>query len=621
MAALLVTIVFVIGYAECGAPITAESCPVWMEFRDGECQCRDFSFTDAVFCDPVQLATYVSAGTCMTYDNTTAEIAIGVCPYVPAASGSYDLRFYTLLPENTSELNEVMCGPFNRQGLLCRSCRPGYGVAASSFGYPCAKCDAPRLGGLWYVLLELIPITVLYAVVLLFRIQATAAPMIGFVFFSHVTYNSVRAAIPLFISFYTANSFIFGLLQLDLFLSGIWNLSFVRFFIPPYCIGEGVTNVYAYFLEFIPALYPLLLVLITYIFIELHDRNVRLIVWIWKPFHKLFAQFRRKWNIKHSIVNVFSTFLLFSYTKMMFVSFRLLNRVSIYDQNGTASHHTLVLDPSLKSFGPTHLPFALVAVTTIILFAVLPIFLLLLYPTRLFQKLLRCCHSRFAQLVRVFVDTYQGCIKDGTNGTRDYRSLSSMYLILRFILTVAYIEFQIPGNGGVLLLLCGVFFMLISLLWAIFKPYKEDYMNYCELIMLFLLGTAGVFVYLWLTTSNPHIVIALVLALIGLLPHVALAFYIVYFVISLKKDLLKGWTKKKLDKYTTEGTRLSQIVRKFHTVKGPSEDEEIPDRCAHPEDYTTENSKEAVNEDIPDRCAHPEDYTTENDKEASDSVV
>ena len=562
---------------------------MWMEFRNGECLCRDFSFTDAVFCDPEQLTTYVSAGTCITYDNTSAEIAIGNCPYVPAGKGSYDRRFYTLLPENTSELNEVMCSRFNRQGLLCRSCRPGYGVSASSFGYACAKCDAPQLGGLWYILLELAPITVLYAVVLLFRIQATAAPWVGFVFFSHVTYNSVRAAIPLYISFYTTNTFIFGLLQLQLFLSGIWNLSFVRFFIPPYCISEDVTNVYAYFLEYIPALYPLLLVLVTYVFIELHAHDVRLVVWIWKPFHKLFAQFRRKWHIKRSIVNVFSTFLLFSYTKVMFVSFRLLDRLSIYNDNGTASHHTLVLDPSLKSFGQTHVPFALVAVTAIILFAVLPMLLLLLYPTRIFQKILRRCHSRFAQTIRVFVDTYQGCIKDGTNGTRDYRALSSLYLILRLMLTIAYVEFQIPGNGGVPLLLCGVLFMLISLLLAIFKPYKEDYMNYCELVMLFLLGTASVFAYLWLTTSNPHSALALALVVIALLPHVALVFYIFFAAVSLKKDTLREWMKKM---YNVEDTRLRRVLGKF-CVKSSAENEDIPDRCAHPDAYTTEHKEES----------------------------
>ena len=125
---------------------------------------------------------------------------------------------------------------------------------------------------------------------------------------------------------------------------------------------------------------------------------------------------------------------------MMFVSFRLLDHVPIYNENGTISHDTLILDPTAESFGWTHWLIALVAVIIISIFAVLPILLLLLYPTRLFQKLLQHIPPRVVQTLRVFVDTHQGCIKDGTNGTRDYRVVSVVYLILRFFLTVACIH-------------------------------------------------------------------------------------------------------------------------------------------------------------------------------------
>ena len=139
------------------------------------------------------------------------------------------------------------------------------------------------------MLLELVPITIMYAVVLMFRIRATAAPLVGLVFFSHMIYNTMRGSIPLYISIYTSNRFTFGLLQLGLFLNGVWNLRFVRFFIPPYCIGEDVKNIHAYALEYVPAFYPLFLVFMTYVFIELHDRNISLFVWLWKPFHVLYV--------------------------------------------------------------------------------------------------------------------------------------------------------------------------------------------------------------------------------------------------------------------------------------------------------------------------------------------
>ena len=584
---ILIAVASIIAYSECGdSGYTENNCPLWMEFRDGECKCRDFSdFNDSIFCDPELQTTYVAAGTCVTYDKASEEISIGDCPYVPAGDESYDNRFYTALPENESELNEIMCGRFNREGLLCGSCKRGYGVSASSYGYPCAKCDAPQLGGLWYVLLELVPITVLYAVVLLFRIRATEAPLVGLIFFSQVVYNTLRGAIPLYISFYTSNAFTFGLLQLALFLSGIWNLSFIRFFIPPYCISEDITNIYAYSLEYVPAFYPLFLVLITYVLIELHSHDIRFVVWIWKPFHRFFVRFRKTWNIKSSIINAFSTFLLFSYTKMMFVSFRLLDRVPIYNENGTISQDTMILDPTAESFGRTHWPIALVAVIIIFIFAVLPILLLLLYPTRLLQKLLQHVSPRIVQTLRVFVDTYQGCIKDGTNGTRDYRAVSAVYLILRVFLTIAYIEFTILDNDGVLLLLCGILFMLLSLLVAIFKPYKEEYMNYCELVMLFLIGIAAVLTYHWLATSTPHNALASILVIIMLLPHIALASYMGFVTFRLK--MLGKWVEGQVkDKCAVDAGIMRHILGRFYLTEPVNED--LPDRFVHPDNYTTE---------------------------------
>ena len=128
------------------------------------------------------------------------------------------------------------------------------------------------------------------------------------------------------------------------------------------------------------------------------------------------------------------------------------------------------------------------------------------------------------QALHTFVDTYHGCIKDGTDGTRDYRAISAVYLMLRFALNIAYIELSILENDGVLLVLCGILFMLLSLLMAIFKPYKEDYMNYCELAMFFLLGIAAVFAYLWLSLTNPQSALATILVSMTLLPHIGLIY-------------------------------------------------------------------------------------------------
>ena len=37
------------------------------------------------------------------------------------------------MPSNASQLDKMMCFPYNRRGLLCGECKDGYGPAVYSF--------------------------------------------------------------------------------------------------------------------------------------------------------------------------------------------------------------------------------------------------------------------------------------------------------------------------------------------------------------------------------------------------------------------------------------------------------------------------------------------------------
>ena len=568
-------------------------CPPWMAFESGVCLCRDLHDNiDTIFCDPKTQVTYTVAGTCVTYANSTnREIVIGDCPYVPAKHVSYAGRFLTALPQNESLLNDVICGPFNRQGLLCSSCRPGYGISVYSFGHPCAKCDSSHLGVLWYVLLELLPTSVLYVIVVLFSIRTTSAPLAGLVFFSHVVVNAMRGRIALYISLmYSTNRFTYVLLQTLMFLCGIWNLDFFRFAFPPFCVSEAIGNIHAVVLEYISALYPLVLVFFTFLMIELHAHNVRPVVWLWKPFHKYFVHFNRSWNIKRSTITAFSTFLLLSYTKVIFVSFGLLYKTSVYNSNGTVISQSLRFDPKLQNFGTAHSPFAVIAIIIIMVFTVPPILLLALYPTRLFQKSLRCCRCRATQAVHMFVDTYQGCFKDGTNGTCDYRALSVVYLLLRFALLSLYIQDAEVVTSGLSLFMFSILFMLISLFLGTVKPYKHNYMTYCESALLFNLGVLALLVYVWLFFPTQKNAYATVIGILCVLPHITLICYLV-FIIFRGKAVLQ-WIKRHnpMAHFSINDGVVMHILRLLKRFRSPStslliEDDTLPDRLLHPDEY------------------------------------
>jgi len=112
------------------------------------CKCMD-SLSDAVRCDEVEQRTYLSLLYCMTFDNATGMVYSGSCPY------NYFTEFWVPLPQNVSELNEYLCGAFNREGTLCAHCMRGYGLSVYSPDLRCSKCNQ-HSGWAWYILKEFV---------------------------------------------------------------------------------------------------------------------------------------------------------------------------------------------------------------------------------------------------------------------------------------------------------------------------------------------------------------------------------------------------------------------------------------------------------------------------------
>ena len=158
------------------------------------------------------------------------------------------------------------------------------------------------------------------------------------------------------------------------------------------------------------ALYSIILIFTTYVCIKLHNNNFRPVVWLWKPFHRHFVHFRRRWDSKASIINAFTTFLLLSFFKILFVSFTLLYTFSSKALNKCFLYY----DPTVECNSQNHTIFSAVAVCVLVIFIVSPTVLFILYPTRLFRKCVSCCGFRRWHALHMFVESFQGQYKDGT---------------------------------------------------------------------------------------------------------------------------------------------------------------------------------------------------------------
>ena len=87
---------------------------------------------------------------------------------------------------------------------------------------------------------------------------------------------------------------------------------FIRYIVPPFCISANLQVIHILLLGFISAVYPIVLVILTWVCIELHGRNFRRLVLLWKPFHRCFVRLRRGWDTKSDIIDVFASFFLLS---------------------------------------------------------------------------------------------------------------------------------------------------------------------------------------------------------------------------------------------------------------------------------------------------------------------
>lgn len=459
-------------------PPSSTECPIWFEFNNAtnRCECGS-ELGGVVHCDQRWGLVYIIDCYCMTHDNQLG-IIVGGCSTNCVSSAS--IGSYTLLPSNISQLNEAMCGKhWNRNGKLCGQCKEGYYRSVYSYRLDCIKCGDSNLARNWakYVAFAFVPLTVFYVLALVFRIDASYEFPEGLVTYAQVISSPPAIRLSLAAVTVVPQPQLHTFSTMIFTVYGLWSLDYLRTVLPPTCLN--VSNLQALILDYAIALYPIVLIILTCILIELHDNDCGPIVWIFRPFGK-------RTNVRSSIITVFSAFLRLSYAKLLCVSFDLLVPVRAYDMRGLSVGVYLYYDATIEYFGSEHLPYALVAVSVAVIFIILPIVLLLTYP-------LTCCSPvrKWAPL-RVCLDTYQGYYKDGTNGTADCRWFSCVYLLVRLLLLSIFYSV----TSSYFYALAAVVFFMMTLLHVTVKPYRESFRKYNIVHALLSLTMAVLFVTL-----------------------------------------------------------------------------------------------------------------------------
>ena len=512
------------------------SCPPWY-IPDGEQKCS-FSHQLPQIMNQYEDTAELEIGYCMTVTNSSQVVS--QCPYMPYTRNFSQFHsIYQVLPSDLDEVNASMCSVFNRKGFLCSECKEGYGLAAYRYnGLICVQCSSSALKWVGYILLEFIPPTFLFLVMLIFKVNVTSGGLTGFIHIAHVIITTVF----FYPSLVTLPQRLFGYwpLQILLALYGIWNLNFMNFMIPPFCMSPRLSTLQFISLGYISSLYPLLLCIITYSLIELHARDNWLLVQIWRPFHRFFVDSRRPWDIHSSLIRLFATFILLSYGKNLFVSFTLLQAYTIVELDvntntlRTMSPHSV--DLGAPYFGATHAPYGTLGLCVGVITILLPLVLVLLYPTRVFPKLTGCCGLRRWHAIRAFMEVFVGCFNDGTTSTvskRDYRFVAGAYLIGRIIIGIGWAKegANNPLPQHYTWLATATLYILAAVFFAFCKPHCQWSHNIVDILLFLLLAKMCILLHIVFEMSITDEALrgVIMMLLIDLaIPQVALTVYFGY---------------------------------------------------------------------------------------------
>ena len=552
-------------------------CPPWTYYNASIQRCKCYSDekdrgVPIVICNEQESS--LGYNYCMTYDEESGTSTVSNCPYFSLQGHNISRPGLINLPDNISELNEYMYGPMNRKGIVCSECIDGYGPSVTSLKFQCSICSNAWYGVLIYLLIEIVPVTIFFITVLLFQLNLTIAPMIGFIFnCNYIIF--ITNTNPILSNKAQTYGKVLTLLY------GTWTLDFFRYAIPPFCISPFLRVIHIIYLQSVSTFFPYVLIAITWLLIKLHSNDCKVVVWMWKKLDKVVLKhIKVQRNSGRTVIDAFATFFLLSFAKLS-VTFLLpllpftMTKVSSYNMSRSQTIHLFV--DSRTNYASEANIAAVVVSSGIFLFSLLPPIFIALYPIRTFRNLmLKCRHRQFICTLNFFVDKYHSCYKDGLDGGKDMRSFASAYF---FITTLAYIVWLITYSYLFLAIVVGGYGFMI----AIVQPYKKQYMTVIDSLLL--ANSALV-----ISVNNDFLVLSQICAA---LPAVGLAIFICFQL--LKKPYIKLYqiVKEKLAPFRLSlQIHINKIIRNRHNQgeNGPQDENneaelQLPDRVIHPEIY------------------------------------
>ena len=344
--------------------------------------------------------------------------------------------------------------------------------------YTCVECDEYSL--LVFFVIEIFVITVMVLLIIILNIQLTNGSINGVVFYSQIMMSSF--SIIYYYYYQDPENKVLSFFEIP---CNIFNLDFTQFMYNySICTSDHMSPLGAISFWYVIGFYPLLLLLLLYIWMTLYHKGFKCVVFITRPFHRCMARFWSMTGIEPSFTHSIASIYTLCFTQLTATSFKILsfnNRTLTFDDT------KFFYDIKQDYFKGAHGAAGFVAIIVLLFLIILPTLCILSYPFKWFQKLLDCLHLRKPLLITL-ADVFTGPYKNGTENTFDYRFMAGLYLLAKIFILSQYMMynfiFLIPMFQAF-----GSF--LLAVIVIIFRPFRRNIHNFSEFLMMFVVMGIG----------------------------------------------------------------------------------------------------------------------------------
>ena len=446
-------------------------CPPGFELQNKQCVCVAHTYLGLTMCNETHMNSVLAQGFwvgLINVDNTT-HLATSICPlnfceYQQIDSMTEEVK----LPRDPSQLEDTICGP-RRSGVLCSNCKPNYTVHFHSPNFECKEITETlcKVGWLFYLLSELVPVTLLFVVILAFHISFTSGAVNGFILFTQLLDTMVIDASGVI----KLPESIKVLTHIYEVTYGFFNLEFFSVNPLSFCIWRNATVLDVIAFKYVTVAYALFLTTVVIVFIR-------------KCGARCLGQHFRITTLKSSVIHGISSFLVVCYSQCIKTSLRLLFNQHLLFQGAHSLTRRVWFRGDIEPFSQEHLLYAIPALLCLLIIGIPPPLLLLAYP--LTNKILAKCGVEESKFVRFFsrmipvnklkplFDSFQGIFRD------NFRFFAGLYFLYRWTALVLYIS---SLTYSAFYSLLGLLFVCIVALHAICQPYVKKWHNLLDTVL------------------------------------------------------------------------------------------------------------------------------------------